>query len=124
MTNTNDTERDLKTFMAVAQAVAIEEAKHMPTTPEIERDALALAAFTREHLAAMRREELAQRPSNIVSGAIRPSILAMARDKVIARLRDLFVRHPQLQFCYRDFEQATDEDLRSALEDALSIVDE
>jgi hypothetical protein len=124
MTTDKDIDRDLKIFMYIAQAVAIEEAKYMAMTPEIERDAQELAAFTREHLAAIRRAELERRPSNIVSGAIRPSILAMARDKVIASLKELFVRHPQLQFCYREFEQATDEDLRSALEDALSLMGE
>ena len=120
---TTDIDRDLKTFMAVAQAVAIEEAKHMPTTPEMERDARELAAFTREHLAAVRRAELAQRPSNVVSGKIRREILAMARDQVIAALNKLFAERPQLAFCHRDFERATDEDLRSALEDALSVIE-
>lgn len=124
MTTDKDIDRDLKIFMCIAQAVAIEEAKYMTTTPEIERDAHELAAFTREHLAVIRRAELERRPSNIVSGAIRPSILAMARDKVIASLKELFVRHPGLVFCYRDFEQTTDEDLRSALEDALSLLGE
>lgn len=119
---TNTIDRDLRTYMAVMQAVAIEEAKTMPTTPEIKREAEALAAFAREKHAEIKRVELAAMPSNIVSGEVRPSILAMARDAVIARLSALFAERPQLAFCYRDYEQATDGDLRSALEDVLSIL--
>src|SRR5262245_54062724 len=78
----NPIDRDLATCMAVARAVATEEAKHMPTTPAIERDAARLVMFTRERIAELRREELAAQPSNVVSGAVRPSILAMVIDKV------------------------------------------
>jgi hypothetical protein len=119
----NATERDLRTYMAVMQAIAIEEAKTMPTTPEIKRQAAELAAFARERHAEIKRAELAAMPSNIVSGAVRPSILAMARDAVVARLSALFAEHPQLGLCYREFEEATDDDLRSALEDVLSVLE-
>lgn len=120
---TNTIDRDLRTYMAVMQAVAIEEAKTMPTTPEIKRQAEALAAFARERHAEIKRAELAAMPSNVVTGAVRPSILAMARDAVIARMSALFAEHPQLGFCYREFEHATDDDLRSALEDVLSVLE-
>ncbi|MBA3462815.1 MAG: hypothetical protein H0T46_22860 [Deltaproteobacteria bacterium] len=121
MTTPDTTDRDLATFMAVARAVATEEAKHMPTTPAIERDAAALVMFTREQLAEARRAELAAQPSNVVSGAVRPSILAMVRDKVLARLNQVIAAEPSLQFAHRDFETASDDDLRSALEDALVV---
>lgn len=122
MTQNDKIDRDLATFMAVAQAVGIEEAKRTPTTTDDKREALDLVAFTREHLAAIRRDELAKRPSNVVSGAIRPSILAMTRDRVVARLRELFALYPDLQFCHREFDRETDDDLRSALEDALAVL--
>jgi hypothetical protein len=47
----------------------------------------------------------------------------MTRDAVIARLTELFAEHPKLAFCYRDYEHATDDDLRSALEDVLSVTE-
>ncbi len=121
MTTTDTTDRDLATFMAVARAVATEEAKGIPTTPAIERDAASLAMFARERVAKLRRAELAAQPSNVVSGAVRPSILAMVRDKVLARLNEVIGIRPELQFAFRDFESASDHDLRTALEDALSI---
>jgi alkanesulfonate monooxygenase SsuD/methylene tetrahydromethanopterin reductase-like flavin-dependent oxidoreductase (luciferase family) len=122
MPQNDNIDRDLATFMAVAQAVGLEEAKRTPTTADDEQEAQDLVTFTREHLAAIRRDELAKQRSNIVSGAIRPSILAMTRDRVLARLRELFVLYPDLQFCHREFERETDDDLRSALEDALAVL--
>ena len=48
MTTNDNIDRDLDTLMALAMAIGTEEAKHMQTTPEIERDAHALATFTRD----------------------------------------------------------------------------
>ena len=120
MTNS---ERDLRTFMAIAQNVAIAEAKLMPTTPDIERRAAALVAFGRDKIAEMRREELARRPSNVVAGTIREAIRKLTRAEVIARLSELWTQHPDLQFAHRECDDMTDDDLRSALEDAESLIE-
>lgn len=116
-------QRDLKAFMAIAQASAVEEAKLMPTTPDIKKRAHALAEMARDRLASMAREERAKRPSNVVSGAIRAAIQAMSPAQVIARLSELRVLHPAMSFAHLDYEDMTEEDLRSALEDAESLVE-
>jgi hypothetical protein len=116
-------QQDLKAFMAIAQASAVEEAKLMPTTLDIKKRARALAEFARDQLAAQARAERAKRPSNVVSGAIRAAIQAMSREQIIARLTELRVLHPDLQFAHRDYDMLTDVDLRSALEDAESLVE-
>ena len=116
-------QRDLRTFMAIAQEAAIADAKLMPTTPDIKLRAHALAEFARDRIAEMRREERAKRPSNIVSGAIRAAIQAMSLDRVRAYLTELRDVHPTMQFACRDYDHMTDEDLRSALEDAMSLVE-
>jgi dihydroxyacetone kinase-like predicted kinase len=120
MTNS---EQDLRTLMAVAQNVAIAKAKLMPTTPDIQRRAAALVAFEHERIAQMRREELARRPSNVVSGAIREAIRKLARSETIAWLSQLGTQHPELQVGHRECDEMTDDDLRSALEDALSLTE-
>ena len=120
MTNS---ERDLRTFMAVAQDVAIARAKLMPTTPDIRRRAAALVAFGHEKIAEMRREELARRPTNVVSGTIREWIQKLARSEAIARLTGVWAQHPELQFAHRECDEMTDDDLRSALEDAMSLIE-
>lgn len=109
--------------MAVAQDVAIAKAKLMPTTPDIQRRAAALVAFGHERIAQMRREELARRPTNIVSGTIREAIRKLSRSETMTWLSQLWTRHPELQFAHRECDEMTDDDLRSALEDAVSITE-
>lgn len=117
------TDQDLDTYMAIACAVAVEEAKTMPTTPDLQRRAHAIAESARDRLAQMRREERARRPSNIVSGAIRAAIQALSPEQVIARLTELRSQHPDMAFAHLDHEHMMDEDLRSALEDAESLTE-
>ncbi|HEX4351993.1 MAG TPA: hypothetical protein VHZ95_03745 [Polyangiales bacterium] len=116
-------EQDLNTYMAIACAVAVEEAKTMPTTPDLQRRAHAIAEAARDRMAQIRREERAKRPSNIVSGAIREAIKAMSPVRVLARLSELRVLHPEMQFAHRNFEHLSDDDLRSALEDVESLIE-
>jgi len=119
----NQSQRDLRTFMAIAQEQAIAEAKLMPTTPDIKRRAHALAEMAHDRMAQMRRDERAARPSNVVSGAIRAAIQAMSPAQVMARMGELLALHPDVQFAHRDYQQLSDEDLRSALEDMESLVE-
>lgn len=114
-------ERDLETYMAIARAVAVEEAKLTPTTPDLQRRAHAIAEAARDRLAAMRRAERAKRPSNIVSGAIRDAIRAMSDLEVLAQLKQFCRLHPEMQFAHRNYEHMSKDDLRSALEDVMSL---
>jgi hypothetical protein len=124
MTNRNDSdhvEDDLEAFMAIARAVAVEQAKSMPTTPELLRRADAIVEAARGRLAAMRRDELARRPSNVVTSGIRDWIRAMAEPELIAFLTRAKLDHPELQFAFRRYETMSVEDLRSAVEDVVSL---
>jgi hypothetical protein len=119
----NQSQRDLRTFMAIAQEQAIAEAENMPTTADIKQRAHALAEFARDRMAQMRREERAKRPSNVVSGAIRATIRALTDAQVVVRMKELFALHPGMQLAHRDYEHMSDEDRRSALEDMESLVE-
>lgn len=77
-------ERKLRSFEAIQIALAIEDAKQMPTTCTIERQAESLYAAGRRRMAQLRYAENALWPVTIVSGDIRPAILAMSRADVIA----------------------------------------
>jgi len=118
------TECDVNTFMALAHAVAADDARHTPTTAELRRRAGALADFAQDRLAAMRRAERAERSRiEIRRGEIRPSILAMARDAIFARLDALRAAHSEMQFAHRECAGMSDDDLRSLLEDAESTLE-
>ena len=116
-------ERDLDTYMAIACAVAVEEAKTMPVTPDLQRRAHVIAEAARDRLAQMRREERAKRPSNIVSGAIRDAIKAMNPAQVAARFAEILRLNPTMQFAHRNLEHMSLDDMRSALEDAESLLE-
>jgi hypothetical protein len=116
-------ERRLRSFEALQIALAIEDAKHMPTTPEIERQADSLYAAGRRYMAQLRYAENAMWPVTVVSGEIRPAIRALGRAEVIAQLAELRAKHPQLQYAHRDCETISDHDLRSMLEDATRLTE-
>ena len=117
-------ERDLRTFEAIQIALAKEDAKRMPTTPEIERQVDALYAAGRRRMAQLRYAENSLWPIKIVSGEIRPEIRAMSRAEVIAQLGEMRAKHPEMQYAHRDCETLTDDDLRSMLEDAMKLIED
>lgn len=120
---TTKQERRLRSFEALQIALAIEDAKHMPTTPEIERKAEALYASGRRRMVQIRYAENVLWPVKIVSGEVRPEILRMSRTEVVTALRELRVSHPELQYAHRDCESLSDHDLRSMLEDAIRLTE-
>jgi len=119
----NNKERKLRAFEAVAIAVAGERAKHMPTTPEIEAETQRLYAAGRRMMAQSRYKENALYSVQYASPDIRPEIQAMNRAEVIVQLREMRVKHPQLQYAHRDCENLSDHDLRSMLEDATRLIE-
>ena len=116
-------ERKLRSFEALQIALAIEDAKHMPTTPELERQVESLYAAGRSRMAQLRHEENALWPVRVVSGEIRPEIVRMSRAAVLAQLGELRAKHPQMQYAHRDCETLSDHDMRSMLEDATRLTE-
>ena len=116
-------DRDLRSFEALQIALATEDAKQMSTTPEIERQVEALYAAGRQRMAQVRYAENALWPVKIVSGEIRPEILSMDPTDVNAKLGELRVKHPQMQYAHREGETLSDHDLRSMLEDATRLTE-
>ncbi len=113
-----DQERsNLLALDAIATEVALDDAEHGPTTPALAADVEFLMGLVRSQLAEARRRELARAPVARPAPA-RPSLLAMTRDALVARLDALRVLHPNTVVAHRDFAVMTDADLRTAVEDA------
>jgi hypothetical protein len=92
-------------------------------TPDLQQRARVIAEAARDRLAQMRREERAKRPSNVVSGAIRASIKAMNPAQVGARFAEILRLNPTMQVAHRNLEHLSLDDMRSALEDAESLLE-
>ena len=122
MTKNEKFERDLRRFEAVQVALAKEDAKHMPTTPEIERDVEVLYAAGRSRLAEIRYAENARFRLKIVNNEIRPEVIAMSRVEADAQLAAIRAR-PEFQQAHREGESLSDRDVRAMLEDALRVLE-
>jgi hypothetical protein len=117
------TERKLRSFESLQIALAIEEAKFMATTPEIDQRVESLYLAGRREIAKLRYAENVRWPVTIGSDTVRPSILEMSRKEVDAHLSLLRVTYPQLQYAHRDCEALSDHDLRTLLEDAMRLTE-
>jgi len=117
-------DKNLRILDAVYHEVGLVEAEEGKSTPELQRDVDALMAFTRERLAELRRAELRRQATPRVAAApVRPSILAMSREAIVARLRVLWSVQSGAIFAHRDFAGMADDDLQSALEDAEALAE-
>ena len=75
---------------------------------------------------AMRERVLAKQRADRASARaqrVRPSIRELARDAMVHRLGELLGTHPDSVFAHRDLTVLSDDDLRSALEDAETLVE-
>jgi hypothetical protein len=93
-------------------------------TPEEQQDARRLIAFARSELAKQARADVVDIAP--VVRPVRPSILAMSRDALLTRLRDLQImqRPARLAVSHRHFAgNVSDNDLRTLLEDLEANLD-
>lgn len=116
--------KHLATLEALADAaVAVELEEGVP-----DRESRAAAnryhALVTDRLAEMRRSELAQiaEPQR-ERRPVRPGLLEMARDALLAEYARLKAAHPQLGFAHRKLSEITDDDLRTMIEDIYWMVE-
>ena len=86
---------NLRILDAFAQADALDAAERGTLLPELRADVKAIGDAVRALLAELRRRDLASaalRPP--AAAVVRPSILEMARDALVARLAQLRAMHP------------------------------
>ena len=116
---------NLRILDAAYHEAALIDADQVGMTAEMRRDADAIMAFTQERLAEMRRTELRRDAARaqVIAANVRPSILAMARAAIVARLEALGATQRGAIFAHRDFGEIAEEDLRTALEDAEALAE-
>lgn len=117
---TNDQKKNLRIYEAISYESAVEAST--------QRDGLTLAERdeARQFVDGMRmrvlKKQRADREAARVS-RVRPSILAMAREALERTFTNLLATHPDSVFAFRDLTEMSDDDLRTALEDALALIE-
>lgn len=108
--------KNVRLYEALAHEVAMDAAERRELTPELREESRRLHAFAQTLIAQMDRDYARDR-------GVRPAIAAMDRPSLLARLGRIFEVQPRAVFAFRDFEHMSDHDLRSALEDAESLLE-
>ena len=112
--------KNFRIYEAISHELAMDAAdKGVGLTADERAEAYRFADDFRASIHAKWRTERAAQ----MKQRVRPSILAMARDAVEQRLRELFVAHPTALLAHRDLTELSDDDLRTALEDALTLIE-
>ena len=106
---------------ALADAAARYEAEEGEPTRDSRAAALRYRAFIDDRLATLGRADLeAHAPARVTHRSIRPDLLAMTRDKLVAYVRRLQDQQPGLGFAHRSLVDVSDDDLRTMIEDIES----
>ncbi len=116
----NDQKKNLRIYEAISYESAIEASARGANLTLTER------GEARQFVDGMRARVIAkQRADRTVAGEgrVRPSILTMVREAMEQRFSDLLATHPTAVFAHRDLEDMSDDDLRTALEDAESLIE-
>jgi hypothetical protein len=106
-------DKNLEILEAIFHEAALVEAEEGESTPEQKQKAAAIMSRLDARVADLRRN-LAVTPSK-PARPIRPSILAMTRDALIAAL-DALTSNAQVQVAHRNLSTLSDDDLRRLLE--------
>jgi len=120
MNMTNDQKKNLRIYEAISYESAVEASARRDSLTVAERDE------ARQFINGMRmrvlKKQRADREAACV-GRVRPSILAMVRETLERQFANLLATHPDSVFAHRDLTEMSDDDLRSALEDALALIE-
>jgi len=112
--------KSMRIYEAIAHEAALDASdRGMELTLAENEEARRIVGNMREMVLAKQRAERAVARVQ----RVRPSILAMARDAMEAMLSAVFVARPDALIAHRDLTAMTDDDLRTALEDALTLLE-
>lgn len=109
----DDYDNDVQTLDILTTEAGLAAMEDGPSTPEDKRWAGELVASAQERIAEMRRNLLpASEPIKRI-GPLRPGLLALSRDALVAMLDKLTATWgPQVQYAHRSLDELTDNDLR------------
>jgi len=108
--------KSLKLYEQLAHEAAMDAAERRELTPS-QRD----ISRRMHELAHARLQEIERADAKATK--VRATIRAMDRPSMLQRLSEIFSTRPGSVLAFRNFERLSDDDLRSALEDAESMLE-
>jgi len=120
MTMTNDQKKNLRIYEALSYEVAVEASTRRDGLTLTERDE------ARQFVHGMRMRVLKKQRADREAASmnrVRPSILAMVREGLERTFTNLLTTYPDSVVAFRDLTEMSDDDLRTALEDALALIE-
>jgi len=111
--------KNLRLYEALAHEAAMDAAERRELTPELRAISRRLHGWAHAQIDAYECAEVREQKRQ----KVRPAIRAMERPSLLARLGEILAGQPRVVFAYRDFEHMSDDDLRSALEDAEQMIE-
>lgn len=109
--------KNVRLYEALAHEVAMDAAERRELTDEQRETSRSLHAYAQSLVAELDRTDERKRTG------VRASIAVMERRPMLSRLTEIFRFQPRAALAFRDFERMSDDDLRSALEDAESMLE-
>jgi len=110
---TDKPENSLEILDAIYMEAALDAAANGKSTPEDERWARETSKRVQARLAELRRNLVPATATVSKAHPIRPSLLVMGRDALLAKLNELANKiGPSLQYAHRNLEGLSDDDLR------------
>ncbi len=112
--------KSMRIYEAIAHEASLDASERgVDLTPAEHEEARRIVGNMREMVRAKQRTDRAMTRAT----RVRPSLFAMARAEMEERLNALFAAHPNALMAHRDLTAMTDDDLRTALEDAETLVE-
>ncbi len=109
---------NVRLYEAMAHEVAMDAAARRELTTEQREESRELLSLVRDRLAELERIRRRCEPRKV-----RGEVAAMHRRSLLERLGELLAVQPRAVYAFRDLDSMSDDDLRNALEDALSMTE-
>jgi hypothetical protein len=110
-------EKDVEILDAIYQEAALDESEHGKSAPADRPWAKEVGKRVQARLAELRRNLVPATAPVVQARPIRPSLLALGRDALLAKLDELIGRlGSSVQYAHRNLEGLSDDDLRRLLD--------
>ena len=111
-------DKNLRLYEALAHEVAMDASTRRELTDAQRGESRDLLSFAHDRLSELERSKRRNEPRKV-----RGEVVVMERPTLLHHLAEVLGGQPRAVYAFRDLDVMSDDDLRNALEDALSITE-